>query len=156
MAADGVNRCPIAPPLAGHLADNAFAPGGHGIGDFLAQIEITTDTFVVRAAEGEDRLGIGEVYGIFDLAAAVDTFRIKKLQIDRQGFQLLKFFCETDRVLDADGFLQAVFRTGTGFLMMHIVLIRPLNWGGNRLAGWFDTQDLAASRLCLRMARRWP
>ena len=51
VAADGVNRRPIAPTLAGHLPDHALAPGGHGLGDFLAQIKISTHTLVVRATE---------------------------------------------------------------------------------------------------------
>ena len=81
MATDGINRRPIAPALTGHFTDHGLALGGHSIGDFFAQIKITPDTFVVWAAEGKDGLGVCEIYRVFDLAAAVNAFRIKELQI---------------------------------------------------------------------------
>ncbi len=84
VAANGVNRRPIAPALASHLTDHVLASRGYGIGDFLAEVKITPDTFVIWAAEREDGFGVSEVHRIFDLAAAMNPFGIKKLQIHGQ------------------------------------------------------------------------
>lgn len=154
MAADGVDCRPIAPTLAGHLANHALPPGTYSIGNFLAQIKIPPHTLVIGATEGKNRLGVRKVYRVLDVAAAVDPFGIEKLQVYSQRFQFLKLFGETNRVLDADGLLQSIFRTGPGFLVMHIVLIRRCTRSSVQLARGFDAQERTASRRCLRMARR--
>ena len=70
---NGLDALLVAPTLTAHFADQSGAPRGHGFGEWLAQIKIAADAFLVEAIEEEHGFGVIEVDGVFDLSTPGDT-----------------------------------------------------------------------------------
>ena len=81
---DPVDRRLASPALTAYFAGRGGAARGNGLGEFLTQIKIATDAFVVGAIEAEDGLGVCEVHHVFDLTTLVDTFGVIIREFHRQ------------------------------------------------------------------------
>jgi len=65
---DGADGGLASPAFTGDFASNLVAMLGHGFGEFLGQIKIAPDAFVVRTIEAEHRLGVIYVHHVVDLS----------------------------------------------------------------------------------------
>jgi hypothetical protein len=115
------------PALAAHLADRRGLVRDDCIGEFLAQVKIAADTFVVEAIEPEHGLGVLKVDRVFDFAALGDTFGVEVSEIHRQGLQFREHLRKAARLSNALALLLTVFRSGPDFLVMHNIAILPDN-----------------------------
>jgi hypothetical protein len=102
-----------------YFARDGRATSGNGIGEWLGQIKIAPDAFVVGTIEAEHGLGVPDIDGVLDCSALRDAFGVVEGEIDRQGLQLLERVGEAGRVFDPLTFLLPVFRAGAESLLIH-------------------------------------
>lgn len=111
VAMDRVDRGLVLPALAGQLAADGGAFLGDRAGEFLGQIKIAPDAFIVGTSETEHRLGVLEVDDVFELTVLGNTFWVVVPHLHDQRLQLLEFVRKTGRGFHPLAFLIAVFRS---------------------------------------------
>ncbi len=84
MAGSAINHRFASPPLAAQFADCQFSPGCNGLGQFLAQIEISADALAARAYETKDRFRMLDIYFVFHFPVLGDPFGVEIRHIDGQ------------------------------------------------------------------------
>ena len=92
---------------------------GNRAGQFLGQIKIAPDAFIVGTWEAEHGLGVIEVDHVVELTARREAFVVVISEVYSQRLQLPKLVRETGRGFDPFAFLITVFSPKTYFLSIH-------------------------------------
>jgi len=81
---DGADGGLASPAFTGDFASNLIAMLGHGFGEFLGQIEIAPDAFVVGTIESEHGLGVMHVHNVLEVSARKNIARRMVIEVRRQ------------------------------------------------------------------------
>src|SRR5439155_18430610 len=74
----------MVPAQAAHFASRNFAPGSDRAGEFLAQIKISGDAFVVRATETKQSFGVLEICFVLQVPVSRFAPAVEVLQVRGQ------------------------------------------------------------------------
>ena len=109
------------PTLAAQFTCCGGKMRGNCVGQFLAQVKIAANAFVVGTSERKHRLGVGEIDRVFDFTRLVNPSGGVVREIHLQGFQLAKLLGEVGRGIDSQVFLLTIFRTRAYFVSLHSI-----------------------------------
>ena len=110
---NGVDRGLVLPALTGQLTADGGALFGNRACQFLGQIKIAPDAFIVGTWEAEHGLGVIEVDHVVELTARREAFVVVIPEVYCQRLQLPKLVRETGRGFDPFAFLITVFSPKT-------------------------------------------
>jgi hypothetical protein len=131
MAMEHVDLCFVLPALAGQFTGDDSAMFGNRSGEFLGQIKIAPDAFIVGASDPEHGFGVFEVNDVLELTVLGNTFWVVVGQVHDQRLQLSKLVRETGRGFDPFAFLMTVFSPETDFLSIHYMATFLTEFSGN-------------------------